>query len=54
MRLPWRNIASEMFVKSNIFSFDEMLGSFTFGFMSRVIDSNMVRISNIYNSPCSL
>ena len=25
MRLPWRNIASEMFVNLNIRSFDEML-----------------------------
>ena len=37
MRLPWRNSASEMFVNLNIRSFDEMLRSFTFGFMSRVI-----------------
>ena len=27
---------------------------FTFGFMSRVIVSNNVLISNIYNSPCRL
>ena len=54
MRLPWRNSASEMFVNLNIRSFDEMLRIFTFGFMSRVIVSNNVLISNIYNSPCRL
>ena len=54
MRLPWRNSASEMFVNLNIRSFDEMLIIFTFGFMSRVIVSNNVLISNIYNSPCRL
>ena len=52
MKLPWRNSASEMFVNLNIRSFDEMLRIFTFGFMSRVIVSNNVLISNIYNSPC--
>ena len=36
MRLPWRNSASEMFVNLNIYSFDEILTKFTFGFMSRV------------------
>ena len=54
MRLPWRNSASEMFVNLNIRSFDEMLRIFTFGFMSRVIVSNNLLISNIYNSPCRL
>ena len=54
MRLPWRNSASEMFVNLNIHSFDEMLRIFTFGFMSRVIVSNNLLISNIYNSPCRL
>ena len=48
MRLPWRNSASEMFVNLNIRSFAEMLRIFTFGFMSRVIVSNNVLISNIY------
>ena len=54
MRLPWRNSASEMFVNLNIRSFDEMLRIFTFVFMSRVIVSNNLLISNIYNSPCRL
>ena len=54
MRLPGRNSASEMFVNLNIRSFDKMLISFTFEFMSRVIVSNNVLISNIYNSPCRL
>ena len=54
MRLLWRKSASEMFVNLNICSFDEMLRIFTFGFMSRVIVSNNVLISNIYNSPCRL
>ena len=54
MKLPWSNSASEMFVNLNIRSFDEMLSIFTFGFMSRVIVSNNVLISNIYNSPCRL
>ena len=54
MRLPWRNSASEMFVNLNIYSFDEMLRIFTFGFMSRVSVSYNQFISSIYNSPCSL
>ena len=54
MRLPWRNGVSEMFVNLNIHSFDEMLRIFTFGFMSRVIVSNNLLISNIYNSTCRL
>ena len=52
MRLPSRNSASEMFVNLNLRSFDEMLIIFTF--MPRVIVSNNVLISNIYNSPCRL
>ena len=39
MRLPWRNSASEMFVNLNIYSFDEMLRIFTFGFMYITIPS---------------
>ena len=54
MRLPWRNSAIEMFVNLNIRSFDEMLRIFTFRFMSRVIVSNNVLISSIYNSLCRL
>ena len=54
MKLPWRNSASEMFVNLNIRSFDKMLRIFTFRFMSRVIVSNNVLLSNIYNSPCRL
>ena len=46
--------ASEMFVNLNIYSFDEMLRIFTFGFMSRVNVSNNQFISSIYNSPCRL
>ena len=42
------------FVNLNICSFDEMLRNFTFGFMSRVIVSNNLLISSIYNSPCRL
>ena len=40
IRLPWRNSASEMFVNLNIYSSDEKLRIFTFGFMSRVSVSN--------------
>ena len=54
MRLPCRNSVSEMFVNLNNRSFDEMLRIFTFGFMSRVIVSTEVLISNIYNSPYRL
>ena len=43
-----------MFVNLNIRSFDEMLRIFKFGFISRVVVSNNVLISNIYNSPCCL
>ena len=49
-----RNSDSELFVNLNIRSFDEILRIFTFGFISRVIASNNVLISNIYNSPCRL
>ena len=54
MRLPWRNRASEMFVNFSINSLDEMLRIFTFGLMSRVIVSNNLLISDIYNSVCRL
>ena len=40
MRLPWRNSASDMFMNLNIYSFGEMLRTFTFRFMSRVSVSN--------------
>ena len=51
MRLPWRNSASEMFVYLNIYSFDEMLRIFMFGFMSRVSVSNNLLTSSIYTHP---
>ena len=51
---PLRNSASEMFVNLYILSFDEMLRIFTFGLMSRVLVSNNVLISCIYNTPCCL
>ena len=54
MSLPWRNSASEMFVTVNMYSFDEKLRIFTFGFMSTVSVSNNLFISSIYNSPCHL
>ena len=54
MRLPWRNSVSDMFVNLNIRSFDKMLRIFNFRFMPRVIVSNNVLISSIYNSPCRL
>ena len=54
VKLPWRNSVSEMFVNLNIRSFDEMLRIFTFRFMSKVIASNNMLISSIYNSPCRL
>ena len=50
MGLPWRNSASEMFVNLNIRSFDELLRMFVFGFRSRIINSNNLLISSIYNS----
>ena len=56
MRLPSENSASasEMSVNLNSILFHEMLRMFTFGFLSRVIVSNNLLISNIYNSPCRL
>ena len=54
MRLPWRNSAGEMIENLNIYSFDELLRIFTFGFMSRVSDSSNLFISSICNSPCRL
>ena len=42
MRLQWRNSANEMFVNLNIRSLNLlMLRIFAFGFMSRVITSNI-------------
>ena len=56
MRFPYgaTSRASEMFVNLNIYSFDEMLRIFTFGFMPRVSVSNNQFISSIFNSPCRL
>ena len=54
MGLPWRNSASEMFVNLNIRSFDELLRMFVFGFRSRIINSNNLLISSIYNSTCRI
>ena len=50
MGLPWSNSASEMFVNLNIRSFDELLRMFVFEFRSRIINSNNLLISSIYNS----
>ena len=44
MRFTMAQRACEMFVNLNIYSFDEMLRIFTFGFMSRVTVS-----SNLFN-----
>ena len=41
-------------VRSNAFIFTNKETSYTFGFMSRVIVSYNVLISNINNSPCRL
>ena len=47
---PWRNSASEMLANLSIPSFDEVLKIFIFGFRSRLIVSNNLIISSIYNS----
>ena len=54
MGLPWSNSASEMFVNLNIRSFDELLRMFVFEFRSRIINSNDLLISSIYNSTCRI
>ena len=54
MILPWRNSASEMFAKLSIPSFDELLRILVFGFRSRIIVSNKLFISSIYNSKCRI
>ena len=54
MILPWRNSASEMFANLNISSLDEVLKIFVFGFRSRIIVSNNLIISSIYNSTCRI
>ena len=50
MILPWRNSASEIIANLGIPSFDELLRIFVFGFRSRIIISNNLFISSIYNS----
>ena len=50
MILPWRNSASEMFANQSIPLFDELLRIFVFRFRSRIIVSNNLFISSIYNS----
>ena len=63
MMLPWRNSACEMFANVQITvvictdhfpSFDELLRIFVFGFRSRIIVSNNLIISSIYNSTCRI
>ena len=54
MILPWRNSASEMFANLSIPSFDELLRIFVFGFLSRIIVSNNLIISSIFNSTCRI
>ena len=52
MILPWRNSASEMFANLSIPSLDELLRILVFGFWSRIIVSNKLFISSIYNLTC--
>ena len=54
MILPWRNSASEIIANLSIPSFDELLKIFVFGFWSRIIVSNKLFTSNIYNSTCRI
>ena len=54
MQLPWRNSASVILVNLSINSFNEMLRIHTFEFMSRLIVSKNMFVSNIYNSSCRL
>ena len=54
MILPWRKSASELFANLGIPSFDELLNIFVFGFRSRIIISNNLFISSIYNSTCGI
>ena len=44
-----RNSASEMFVNLIIRSYDELLRMFVFGFRSRILNSNKLLISSIFN-----
>ena len=52
--LQWRNNASGMFANLSIPSFAEVLRIIVFGFRSRIIVSNNLIISNIYNSTCRI
>ena len=52
--IPWHNSASEMFANLNIPSFDKLLRIFVFGFRSRIIVSNNLFTSSIYNSTCRI
>ena len=47
--LPKHNSASEMFVNLNILSFGELLRKFVYSFQSRLIISDNILLSGIFN-----
>ena len=50
LSLPKHNSASEMFVNLNILSFGELLRKFVYSFQSRVMMSDNILLSGIFNS----
>ena len=54
LALPKHNSASEMFVNLNILSFGELLRKFVYSFQSRLIISDNILPSGIFNSTTPL
>ena len=54
LALPKHNSASEMFVNLNIISFGELLRKFVYSFQSRLIISDNILLSGIFNSTTPL
>ena len=54
LALPQHNSASEMFVNLNILSFGELLRKFVYSFQSRLIISDNILLSGIFNSTTPL
>ena len=54
LALPKHNSASEMFVNLNILSFGELLRKYVYSFQSRLIISDNILLSGIFNSTTSL
>ena len=53
LALP-KHSASEIFVNLNILSFGELLRKFVYSFQSRLIISDNILLSGIFNSPTPL